>query len=189
MTTILFSLYVKEEEEMSPSLIFNLHLALGYVAWLLCTAAYIFPRLRGMNPVDAQRAIAMLHSFRFFGLVFILPGVVGHNLPPGFAPFAAYGDFVTGLLAVGALLTTRIRSLFWSFVVLFNLAGAIDILVDYYHGVRLALPAVSGELGSTYAIVIIYVPLLMITHAIAFYLLLRRKPKTAGIMARNAVVS
>src|SRR5690349_4786871 len=99
MTTILFTLYVKEEEEMSPSLIFNLHLALGYVAWLLCTAVYIFPRLRGMNPVDAQRAIAMLHSFRFFGLVFILPGVVGHNLPPGFAPFAAYGDFVTGLLA------------------------------------------------------------------------------------------
>jgi len=62
-------------------------------------------------------------------------------------------------------------------------------MVDYYHGVRLALPAVSGELGSTYAIVIIYVPLLMITHVIAFYLLLRRKPKTAGIMARNAVVS
>ena len=29
-----------------------------------------------------QRVIATLHSFRFFGLVFILPGVVGPNLSP-----------------------------------------------------------------------------------------------------------
>jgi hypothetical protein len=174
---------------MSASLIFNLHLVLGYVAWLLCTGTYILPKLKAMNPFDAARAIATLHSFRFFGLVFILPGVVGNNLPTGFAPFAAYGDFVTGLLAIGALLATRIRFLFWLFVVAFNLAGAADILVDYYHGVRLALPIVSGELGSAYGIVIIYVPLLMITHVIAFFLMLRRQPKTTPSFADNAVVS
>jgi len=160
---------------MSPSIIFNLHLILGYAAWLLCTSAYILPWLKAMNPVDAQRAIATLHSFRFFGLVFILPGVVG-NLPAGFGPFAAYGDFVTGVLAMLALLVIRIRPLFWPLVIAFNLAGAIDILVDYFHGVRLALPASSGELSSTYAIVIIYVPLLMITHVIAFYLMLSKQP-------------
>jgi hypothetical protein len=171
---------------MSPALIFLLHLVLGYVAWLLCTSAYIFPKLKAMNPVDAQRAIATLHSFRFFGLVFILPGVVGHNLPLGFAPFAAYGDFATGLLAIMALLAIRIRPLFWPLVVAFNLVGAIDILVDYYHGVKLALPDSSGELGSTYAIVIIYVPLLMITHFISFYLLLRRRPEGTRAAGRAA---
>jgi hypothetical protein len=118
---------------MSPEIIFDLHLGLGYVAWLLCTSVYILPKLKAMNPIDAQRAIATLHSFRFFGLVFILPGVVGHNLPAGFAPFAAYGDLATGLLAILALLTIRIRSLFWPLVVGFNLVGAIDIIVDYYH--------------------------------------------------------
>jgi hypothetical protein len=174
---------------MSPSVIFNLHLVLGYVAWLLCTSAYILPKLKAMNPVHAQRAIATLHSFRFFGLVFILPGVVGHNLPHGFAPFAAYGDFVTGLLALLALLTIRMRSFFWPLVVAFNLAGAIDIIVDYYHGVTLALPPVSGELGSTYAIVIIYVPLLMITHVIAFYPLLRGQTRTGRAGAHQVVAS
>jgi hypothetical protein len=54
----------------------------------------------------------MLHSFRFFGLVFILPGVVG-NLPAGFATFAAYGDFATRILAMLALLSERLRSVFW----------------------------------------------------------------------------
>ena len=69
---------------MSPETLFQIHLVLGYVAWLLCFGAYIWPRLRSMDRVEAQRAIATLHSFRFFGLVFILPGVVG-NLPAGFA--------------------------------------------------------------------------------------------------------
>jgi hypothetical protein len=174
---------------MSPSIIFNLHLVLGYVAWLLCTSAYILPKLKAMNAIDAQRAIATLHSFRFFGLVFILPGVVGHNLPQGFAPFAAYGDLATGVLAILALLMIRIRSLFWPLVVAFNLTGAIDIIVDYYHGVKLALSAVSGELGATYAIVIIYVPLLMITHVVAFYLMLRRQPKAIAGAVHGAVTS
>ena len=154
---------------MSPETLFRIHLVLGYVAWLLCFGAYIWPWLRSMDRVEAQRAIATLHSFRFFGLVFILPGVVG-NLPAGFTTFAAYGDFATGLLAMVALLTVRIRPVFWLFVVAFNVAGAVDLIVDYYHAVQLDLPAIAGEFGATYAIPIIYVPLLMITHVAAFYL-------------------
>ncbi len=164
---------------MSPANIFQIHLILGYVPWLLCFGAYVWPRLKAMDQVEAQRAIATLHSFRFFGLVFIIPGVVGPNLPPGFATFAAYGDFATGLLAMLALLTVRVRWLFWPFVVAFNLVGAVDIIVDYYHGNQLGLPALAGELGATYAIPIIYVPLLMITHVAALYLLARHRTKVA----------
>jgi hypothetical protein len=173
---------------MSPSFIFNLHLVLGYVAWLLCTAAYIRPKLEAMNRIQAQRAIAMLHSFRFFGLVFILPGVTGHNLPSGFAPFAAYGDFATGVLAMLAVFAVRFAPVFWPLIVGFNIVGAIDILVDYYHGIRLSLPAASGELGSTYAIVVVYVPLLMITHVISLNMLLRRH-KSAKASVSNAIAS
>jgi hypothetical protein len=157
---------------MSPETLFRIQLVLGYVAWLLCFGAYIWPRLQSMDRTEAHRAIATLHSFRFFGLVFILPGVVG-NLPAGFATFAAYGDFATGLLAILALLTVRIPPLFWLFVVAFNVAGAVDIIVDYYHATQLGLPAIAGQLAATYAIPIIYVPLLMITHVVAFYLLPR----------------
>lgn len=172
---------------MSPATIFRIHLVLGYVPWLLCFGAYVWPRLKTMDPVEAQRAIATLHSFRFFGLVFLLPGVVGPNLPAGFASFAAYGDFATGLLAMLALLAVRMRSLFWPLVVAFNVVGAVDLIVDYYHGVQLDLPALAGELGSTYAIPIVYVPLLMITHVAAFYLLAR--PRLAGTRALTGKAS
>jgi hypothetical protein len=162
---------------MSPQVIFQTQLILGYVACLLFFGAYILPRLRSMDDFSRQRAIATFHSFRFFGLVFVLPGVVGPGLPSGFATFAAYGDFATGVLAILALLMARVRPLFWTFVVAFNLVGAADILVDYYHASRLGLPQVAGQLGATYGIPIIYVPLLMITHAVAFYWLVRRQPR------------
>ena len=158
---------------MSPATVFQIHLVLGYVPWLLCLGVYVWPRLKSMDQVEAQRAIATLHSFRFFGLVFIVPGVVGPNLPADFAVFAAYGDFATGVLAMLALLTVRIRPLFWLFIVAFNLVGTTDLIVDYYHAIQAGLPARAGELGATYAIPIIYVPLLMIMHVVAFYLLLR----------------
>jgi hypothetical protein len=163
-----------KELPMSPETLFRVHLVLGYVAWLLCFGTYLWPRLRAMGAFEAQRAIATLHSFRFFGLVFILPGVVG-SLPPGFAAFAAWGDFATGLLALAALLAVRVRPAFWALVAAFNLAGMFDLLMDYYHATVLGLPQAAGELASTYAIPILYVPLLMITHLTAFYLLWRER--------------
>src|SRR5262245_38531599 len=129
---------------MSPATVFNIQLVLGYVPWLLCFGAYAWPRLKSMDRVEAHRAIAALHSFRFFGLVFIVPGVVGRNLPAGFADFAAYGDFATGLLAILALLTVRMRSVFWPFVVAFNVVGAVDLVVDYYHGYQVGLAELAG---------------------------------------------
>src|SRR4051812_33089379 len=166
---------------MAPEILFTLDLVLGYVAWLLCFGVYILPKLKSMDRFAAQRAIATLHSFRFFGLVFILPGVVGPNLPVRFAAFAAYWDLATGVLAMLALLTVSIRPLFWVFILAFNLVGTTDLVLDYYHAIQVDLPAQAGQLGAAYAIPILYVPLLMITHFVAFYLLLRPQPKAARV--------
>ena len=161
--------------------LFQTHLVLGYVAWLLCFGAYIWPWLKAMDRVSAQRAIATLHSFRFFGLAFLLPGVVGPDLPASFAVPAAYGDFATGVLAMLALLTVRIRPLFWLFVVAFNAVGTIDLFAAYYHAIQSGLPAHAEQFGALYAIPILYVPLLMITHIAAFYFLLRPQSKAARV--------
>lgn len=174
---------------MSQETVFRIHLIAGYLAWLLAFRTYLFPRLKSMAPVAAHRVIATLHSFRFFGLVFILPGFVGTNLPAGFAPFAAYWDLATGVLAMLALLTVRIRPLFWLFITAFNLVGVIDLVLDYYHATMGNLPAVAGQLGAAYFIPIIFVPLLMITHVAAFYLLLRPQPTAVRTLAGNMATS
>ena len=40
---------------MSPETIFNVHLVLGYVVWVLCFGVYIWPRLKAMDRIEAQR--------------------------------------------------------------------------------------------------------------------------------------
>ena len=81
------------------------------------------------------------------------------------------------------------RPLFWLFVVAFNLVGTADLFLDYYHAVRVGLPAVAGQLGAAYAIPVIYVPALMIPHVAAFYLLTRPQPNPAWTLAGEAAAS
>jgi len=158
---------------MTPNTIFLIDMTLGYLASALCIGTYVWPRLKGMDRLEAQRAIATLHSFRFFGLVFLLPGFVGPNLPHAFAAPAAYGDFAAGVLAILALLTARVRWLFWPLVVAFNLVGLTDLVLDTATAIRIDLPSAAGQLGAAYAILMLYVPALFWTHLIALWLLLR----------------
>ena len=164
---------------MSVQVIFPLQLFLGYVAWLLMFSTYVLPWLRSMDRTAALRVIATLHSFRFFGLVFIVPGVVGQALPTAFAGFAAYWDLVTGLLAITALVIVRVRPLFLLTAVAFNVVGLTDLVLDYIHAVALGLPVVAGQLGAAYWVPVLYVPLLVITHITALYWL-------ASLLTRGA---
>jgi hypothetical protein len=167
---------------MSPQIIFPVDLVLGYIAWLLCFSVYVWPRLRVMDSVSAHRAIATFHSFRFIGLVFLVPGVVGPHVPANFAAFAAYWDLATALLAMLALLTVRVRPLFWLFVAAFNIVGTVDLLLDYRHAITSGLTATPGEFGAAYVIPVMIVPALMITHMAALYMLIRRRPIAAPMV-------
>jgi hypothetical protein len=170
---------------MSPNAIFLIDMALGYLASALCIGTYVWPRLMAMDRLEAQRAIATLHSFRFFGLVFLLPGFVGPNLPHAFAAPAAYGDFAAGVLAILALLTVRVRWLFWPLVVAFNLVGLTDLVLDTATAIRIDLPSAAGQLGAAYAIPMLYVPSLFWTHIIALWLILR--PARAPVRLATAL--
>lgn len=172
---------------MSAREIFNIDIALGYLASAFCMATYVWPRLKAMDRVKAHRAIATFHSFRFFGLAFLLPGFVGLNLPQRFATPVAYGDLATGLLAILVLLTIRVRFLFWPLVWVFNLVGLADLVFGTARALLVNLPSVAGQLGTGYAILMLYVPALFWTHILAFWLLPR--PGHAPARSANAPMS
>ena len=67
-----------------------------------------------------------------------------------------------------------------------HLVGTADLLVNYYNGTRFGLPEVAGELAATYWIPMLYVPALMITHVVAFYLLMRPQTTTAQPLSSGA---
>lgn len=157
---------------MNSQLRFGLSVALSFLAWGVVAARYFWPALRSMPGRAAFRPILLLHSFRFVGLAFLVPGVVGPDLDPAFALPAAYGDLVACLLALAALgaLDTRVGpALLW----IFNLWGTVDLLLAFYQG-QFGARIEPGQLGATYFIPTILVPLLLITHGLAFRLLLRK---------------
>jgi len=161
---------------MRPQLCFFVSIAFGLIAWGMVAKRYIWPKLRLLQPAEALQPILILHSFRFIGLAFLVPGVVSADLPPGFAHSAAYGDVVAATLALLSLLSLP-RGTGVVIAWMFNLWGSADLLNAFYQANDAGL--VPGQLGAAYFIPTLVVPLLLITHGLAFRILLRHQSESA----------
>jgi hypothetical protein len=151
---------------------FGTSVALSFLAWGMIAGQYLWPALRSQPRVRALRPILLLHSFRFIGLAFLVPGVASPDLPAAFARPAAYGDLVAAILALLALagLPSRLGIvLVW----VFNLWGSVDLLYAFYQGL-VGVGIEPGQLGAAYFIPTVVAPLLFITHGLVFRLLLQR---------------
>jgi len=159
-----------------PQLYFFVSIAFSLIAWGIVTTRYIWPALRHRERAEALRPLLVLHSFRFIGLAFLVPGVVSADLPSKFAHSAAYGDIIAAILALLSLLAPPTRAgavIVW----IFNLWGSADILNAFYQANNAGLLA--GQLGAAYFLPTVVVPLLLITHGLAFRILLQRQNESA----------
>jgi hypothetical protein len=119
----------------------------------------------------------LLHSSRFVGLAFLVPGVVSPDLPAALATPAAYGDLIAAVLALVALAMLHKRVaplLLWAF----NLWGTGDLLFAYYQGV-IGVGLEPGQLGAMYFVPTLLVPLLLVTHFLVFRMLLSEPYRAA----------
>jgi hypothetical protein len=161
---------------MQSQLSFFVSIAFSFIAWGIVTRRYIWPELRLRQRAEALRPVLILHSFRFIGLAFLVPGVVSPDLPSAFARSAAYGDIIAATLALLSLASLPRRAgvvIAW----IFNLWGSADLLNAFYQANDAGL--LPGQLGATYFIPTFFVPLLLITHGLAFRILLQRQNESA----------
>jgi hypothetical protein len=168
---------------MTQQASFGLSILLSFVAWGIVVARYVWPVLRRQRNVDALQPLLPLHAFRFVGLAFIVPGVASPDLSPAFARPAAYGDLIATLLALVALASLRSpigKTAVW----VFSVWGTADLLYAFYAGNRDGLQV--GRLGSTYFLVTLIVPLLLITHGLIFRLLLQKDSAAGAREGRHA---
>ena len=160
---------------MNVQLLFGASVAFGLIAWGVFSALYLWPQLQGRSRADALRPLLVLHGFRFMGLSFLVPGVVSSDLPMRFARDAAYGDLAAAVLAFLALAASRSRwgiTLTW----VFNVWGTFDLLNAFYQANACA--ASPSQFGAAFFIPTFIVPILLITHGLAFRILLKadRRP-------------
>src|SRR6516162_7900201 len=160
---------------MQSQFAFFVSIAFSVIAWGVVTARYIWPELRLRSRAEALRPLLILHSFRFIGLAFLVPGVVSPDVPSAFAQSAAYGDIIAAILALLALTSLSGRAgivIAW----IFNIWGTADLFNAFYQANHSGL--MPGLLGATYFIPTFIVPLLLITHGIGFRILLRHESES-----------
>jgi hypothetical protein len=159
---------------MPLPVVFGITAGFGLAVWGAVAWHYVWPALKERAAPQDLKPILLLHGFRFLGLAFVVPGVVSPDLPAAFARPVAYGDFITAilaLLALAALGTSAGRLATW----VFNIFGTADLLFGFYQGAVISLSEKPGFLGAGYFILAAYVPLLLITHGLAFRILVRTK--------------
>lgn len=157
---------------MPPQALFGISVILSFISWGIIARRYIWPALRRVPRAEALRPLLLLHTFRFVGLAFLIPGVVSPDLPVAFAGPAAYGDLGTSILALLAFATLDSRLgiiLVWAF----NILGSADLLYAFYQGNQVGLGSAPGLQGAAYFIPTVLVPLLLVTHLLVFLLLLK----------------
>jgi hypothetical protein len=161
---------------MNTRIIFGLSALMSFVGSVVFVRYYLWGPLLAKDRQNALLQLIAPHLFfRFIGLSFLVPGVVSASLPAAFAIPAAYGDLGAGILAIIATIGLSKRTS-WAIaaVWIFNVWGATDLLFAIYQGPRLQIEA--GDFGAAFFIPTAIVPPLLITHALIFILLLRRRP-------------
>jgi hypothetical protein len=146
------------------------------VAWAVIYLLFLRPRV--MHDTRAHlMALVAPHLFRYLGLVAIYPALFPvHTLgfTPEYLAQIAWGDFVSGLFALVALLALAGR---WpaarGWVWLFNVIGVLDFAnAGLSMTTKLAAdPAAVGPLG--WVLLTVYLPMLMVSHVAIFVVLLR----------------
>jgi len=161
---------------------FFVSIAFSLIAWGTVAARYIWPELRLRTRAEALQPLLILHSFRFIGLAVLIPGVVSPDLPSAFAHPEAYGDMIAAILALFALLLLPSKAgvaAAW----IFNVWGTADLFNAFYQANHAGLLA--GQLGAAFFLPTLIVPLLLITHGLAFRILLQRQPEPAMQESRH----
>ena len=167
----------------SQQLAFFGSIAFSVIAWGIVAARYIWPQLRLRERSEALRPLLVLHSFRFIGLAFLVPGVVSSDLPRAFATSAAFGDVGAAALALLSLMSLQSASgvlIAWTF----NVWGSLDLVRAFYEANVTELSP--GQLGAAYFIPTLIVPLLLITHGLVFRVLLQHQAERAMRESRQA---
>ena len=168
---------------MQTQIAFFVSIAFSFIAWGIVAAQYIWPALRLRQRAEALRPLLILHSFRFVGLAFLVPGVVSPDLPSTFARSAAYGDIIAAMLALLALVSLPRASgivIAW----IFSLWGTADLFNAFYQANHAGL--MPGQLGAAYFIPTFVVPLLLITHGLGFRILLQPQKVSVVQPSRHA---
>jgi hypothetical protein len=158
---------------IEPIVLFGIQFTFFLVAYALIARWYAVPRLSSLPPELALVPLLWVHAFRMVGGSILAPGAVGPGVPADFREMVGYGDMLTALLALVALVALRAR---WTyaigFVWLCLAVGMLDTVNAIVQSMRYEV--FTFPLGVNWIIVTLYVPALLVSSFLILVTLLRR---------------
>jgi hypothetical protein len=155
--------------------IFGVQFVLSVIVFALIAKWYAAPWLADKTTHVALGLLILPHAFRHIGLTFLTPAGVDAAMPSTFANAAAYGDFISGLLAILALVALRRN---WAAAIglvwIFSIVGSVDLL----NALRQAEAV--PHFAAAWYIPTFLVPLLVVTHVMVFVRLLSRRVESVA---------
>lgn len=151
--------------------VLTINLLFSTLVFWIAARLYLLPRIDEFTFRAILLPILLLHSLRHLGLMFLTQGATFSGMPSEFAYPAAFGDLLAALLAIAAIpavaVNARIaRPLVWAF----SIEGTLDLVI----AITLAMiHDASPHMGPAYWIPAFWVPALLVTHYIAFIVLIK----------------
>ena len=163
---------------MQPIVLFGIQFTFSLVAYSLAAWWYLAPRLARLPREMALVPLVWIHVLRIAGGTILAPGAVDDAVPIDFRTMIGFGDMLTAVLAMVALVALRLRvryaiGLVWLFVVV----GLVDTANAIIESVRYSV--FNYPLGVNWVIVTSYVPALLVSTVLIF-IHLRGPRRSAG---------
>jgi hypothetical protein len=153
---------------MDITLIFLSQFALSLVAVGLLAKWYAAPWLAEKPLRLALMVLIAPHAFRHLGLAFMVPALNQPGMPLEFATSAAYGDLLSGILALVVLIALRGR---WAIAIPLAWVFTVVGLADLANALR--QDGAILYMGVTWFIPTFVVPILLVTHVMVIARLVR----------------
>jgi len=159
---------------MPIPLIVVIEFTFAIVAYSLVARWYVVPLLEKHPLRTTLPPLILLHLMRPVSLWLLVPGfIVDADMPSSFATGTAYGDLVATVLAlVAAILVRRDAPGAIAAAWIFNVVGVADALKNCAAGMMAKAPS---HMKAAVLVPAYGVPLLLVSHALIFWLLIRRQ--------------
>ena len=153
---------------MDIALIFLSQFVLSLIVVGLLAKWYAAPWLAEKSLEVVLTVLIAPHAFRHLGLAFIVPALNQPGMPLDFATPAAYGDLLSGILALVVLIALKGR---WAMAIPLAWVFSIVGLADLANALRQDDAIL--HMGATWFIPTFLVPILLVTHVMVIARLVR----------------
>lgn len=158
---------------MDPLIVLALQCILSMLVFYLIIHWYVAPKITKETKYDFLAIFLLINILRYLPLSLFMPGQVSIDFPPYLIEIVAYGDFLSSIFALIALLILQYRkTLAKPLIWLFSIVSISDMVVVLTLAMKEKVYLL--DLGANYFTVSVYVPMLIVIQGLIIKILISK---------------